>query len=169
MYKVYLALGRNQICKQKGQVLDTDHIGIYLVNSTTLQLETTTLSIYYMYIQFTFGYQKNISEILFKVALNTKTVTQKNILSLSIHWTTCLIYSGTCLIWHTKGPGKCVGLYRMSEYSGFILVNRTTLGPYIFVGCHRMSDCSGSKDTILSGLNLCYSCSVLGHISIPWG
>ena len=29
-------------------------------------------------------------------------------------------YSGTCLIWHTKGPGKCVGLYRMSEYSGFI-------------------------------------------------
>jgi hypothetical protein len=98
LYKVYLALGRNQICKQKGQVLDTDHIGIYLVNSTTLQLETTTLSIYYMYIQFTFGYQKNISEILFKVALNTKTVTQKNILLLSIHWTTCLIYSGTCLI-----------------------------------------------------------------------
>ena len=39
-----------------------------------------------MYIQFTFGYQKNISEILFKVALNTKTVTQKNILLLSIHW-----------------------------------------------------------------------------------
>ena len=27
----------------------------------------------------------------------------------------------------------------MSEYSGFILINRTTLGPYIFVGCHRMS------------------------------
>ena len=27
----------------------------------------------------------------------------------------------TCLIWHTKGPGKCVRLYRMSEYSGFIL------------------------------------------------
>jgi hypothetical protein len=24
---------------------------------------------------------------------------------------------------------KCVGWYRMSEYSGFILVNRTTLGP----------------------------------------
>ena len=22
---------------------------------------------------------------------------------------------------HTKGPGKCVGMYRMSEYSGFIL------------------------------------------------
>ena len=28
----------------------------------------------------------------------------------------------------TKGPGTCVGLYRMSEYSGFILVNRNTLG-----------------------------------------
>ena len=49
------------------------------------------------------------------------------------------IYSVTCLIWHTKGPGKCVGLHRMSEYSGFILVNRNTLGPYIFVGCDRMS------------------------------
>jgi hypothetical protein len=37
-------------------------------------------------------------------------------------------YSGTCLIWHTKGSGKCVGLYKMTEYSGFILVNRNTLG-----------------------------------------
>ena len=45
----------------------------------------------------------------------------------------------TCLIWHTKGPGKCVRLYRMSEYSCFILVNRNTFGPYIFVGCHGMS------------------------------
>jgi hypothetical protein len=53
-------------------------------------------------------------------------------------------YSGTCLIWHTKGPGKCVGLYRMSEYSGFILVNRISLGPYIFVGCHRIAENSGS-------------------------
>ena len=25
------------------------------------------------------------------------------------------MYSGTCLIWHIKGPGKCVRLYRMSE------------------------------------------------------
>ena len=41
------------------------------------------------------------------------------------------IYSGTCLIRHTKEPGKCVGLYmyRMSEYSGFILLNIITLGP----------------------------------------
>jgi hypothetical protein len=36
-------------------------------------------------------------------------------------------YSGTCLIWQTNEPGKCVGLYRMSEYSGFILVNRYTI------------------------------------------
>jgi len=28
----------------------------------------------------------------------------------------------------------------MSEFSGFILVNRNTLEPYIFVGCHRMSE-----------------------------
>jgi hypothetical protein len=38
-------------------------------------------------------------------------------------------YSGTCPIRHTKGPGKCVGLYRISEYSGFILAKRNTLGP----------------------------------------
>ena len=38
-------------------------------------------------------------------------------------------YSGTCLIRHTKGPGKCVRLYMMSDYSGFILVNRNTLEP----------------------------------------
>ena len=38
-------------------------------------------------------------------------------------------YSGTCLIRHTKRPGNCVGLYRMSEYSDSILVNRSTLGP----------------------------------------
>jgi hypothetical protein len=30
-------------------------------------------------------------------------------------------------------PGKCVELYRMSEYSDFILVSRNTLGPEIFV------------------------------------
>ena len=41
----------------------------------------------------------------------------------------CYIYSGTCLIRHTKGPGKCVGLYRMSEYSSFILLNIIALGP----------------------------------------
>jgi hypothetical protein len=39
------------------------------------------------------------------------------------------MYSRTCIIRHTKGPGKCAALYMMSEYSGFILVNRTTLRP----------------------------------------
>ena len=54
----------------------------------------------------------------------------------------------TCIFWHTKdqgnvtdctgcqnlytlthqGPGECVRLYRMSQYSGFTLVNRNTLG-----------------------------------------
>jgi hypothetical protein len=33
-------------------------------------------------------------------------------------------YSGTCLIWHTKGPGKCVRLYRMSECWDFIFENK---------------------------------------------
>ena len=33
--------------------------------------------------------------------------------------------------------------YRISEYSGFILVNRNTLEPLIFVGCHRMLEYSG--------------------------
>ena len=49
----------------------------------------------------------------------------------------------TCLIRHTKGPGKCVGLYRMSENSGFILVNRNTLGLVIFVGCPAILENSG--------------------------
>ena len=31
----------------------------------------------------------------------------------------------------------------MSEYSSFVYVNRTTLGPCMFVGCHRMSENSG--------------------------
>ena len=31
----------------------------------------------------------------------------------------------------------------MSEYSGFILVNRNTLVRYIVVGCHRMLENSG--------------------------
>jgi len=52
----------------------------------------------------------------------------------------------TCLIWHNNGPGKCVGLHRMSEYSDSILVNRNTLGPYIFFGCRKtqVSDCTTS-------------------------
>jgi hypothetical protein len=39
------------------------------------------------------------------------------------------MYSETCLIRPTKGPGKCVGLYSMSEYSGFILINRNNMRP----------------------------------------
>ena len=60
-------------------------------------------------------------------------------------------YYGTCLIRHTKGPGKCVGLYRMSEYSGFILFNRNTLGPLFFVGCRKtlVLDCSSSTVIII--------------------
>ena len=42
-----------------------------------------------------------------------------------VNWFLRSTYSGTCLIWHTNGPGKFVGFY-MSEYSGFYLVNRYT-------------------------------------------
>jgi hypothetical protein len=49
-------------------------------------------------------------------------------------------YSGTCLIWHTKEPRKCVGLYRMSDYSDFILANRICWEHKFFVGCQRMSE-----------------------------
>ena len=65
----------------------------------------------------------------------------------------------TCLIRHTKGPGKCVRLYRMSEYSDFILINRNTLRPYIFVGCHMMSENSGV------GLRM-FHCILLVHIRV---
>ena len=47
-------------------------------------------------------------------------------------------YSETRLIRNTKGLGKCVGLYRMSEYSGFILGNQNTLEPSIF--CQMSQD-----------------------------
>ena len=40
----------------------------------------------------------------------------------------------------TRKICRIVILYRMSEYSGFILANRNTLGQYIFVGCHMMSE-----------------------------
>jgi len=33
----------------------------------------------------------------------------------------------------------------MLEHSGFTLVNKNTLGPYIFVGCHRISENSGVR------------------------
>jgi hypothetical protein len=47
----------------------------------------------------------------------------------------------------------------MSEYSDFILVNRNTLGPYIFVGCHMMSENSGV------GLRK-FHCILLVHIRV---
>jgi hypothetical protein len=57
-----------------------------------------------------------------------------NKISINVHRLRFSLYSGTCLIQHSKGPGKCVRLYKMSEYSGFILVNINTFGASIFVG-----------------------------------
>jgi hypothetical protein len=75
-------------------------------------------------------------------------------------------YSGTCLIWHTQGPGKCVGLYRMSEYSGFILVNRNALGSHIFVWCHRMSENSGVGLHKIHFVS-CLNCTFIHNIFCP--
>ena len=47
----------------------------------------------------------------------------------------------------------------MSEYSGFILANRNTLGPYNFVGCHRMSE-SQVSDCTSSTVSLYFTISV---------
>ena len=60
-----------------------------------------------------------------------------------------LIYSGTYLIRHTKGSWKCVGLYRMSENSCFILVNRSTWNHKLLSDVTRCQkpqvlDCTGS-------------------------
>ena len=61
----------------------------------------------------------------------------------------------------------------MSEYSGFILVNRHTLGPYIFVGCRKtwVSDCTSSTvveicwSSLLTFIVACFllRCSRLVH------
>jgi len=44
----------------------------------------------------------------------------KKYYAIELYLSRVYLYSGTCLISHTKGLGKRVGLYRMSEYSGFI-------------------------------------------------
>jgi hypothetical protein len=55
------------------------------------------------------------------------------------------IYRGTCLIRHTKGPGKCVGMYKISEYSGIILVNRNHKFLSDVIGC-RITQMSDNSD-----------------------
>jgi hypothetical protein len=54
-------------------------------------------------------------------------------------WFILFIYSRTCLIWHTKGPGKCVGLYRMLEpvYSDTPRDQGNVLG---CTGCQNLSN-----------------------------
>jgi hypothetical protein len=59
------------------------------------------------------------------------------------------MYNGTCLIRYTKGPGKCVRLYRMSEYSGFIYLAEILWDHTFFpdvTGCRKtqVSDCTSS-------------------------
>ena len=63
-------------------------------------------------------------------------------------------YSGTCLIRHTKRPGKCVRLDRMSEYS--VLFQSTEIlwdRKYLLyvTGCRKtqVSDCTSSTVLLL--------------------
>ena len=44
-----------------------------------------------------------------------------------------------CLIWHTKGPGKCIALYRRLEYSGFI-VQEVGILRFYCTGCQNLSN-----------------------------
>jgi len=71
------------------------------------------------------------------------------------------LYSGICLIGHTKGPGKCVGLYRMSEYSCVILVSRNTLGPSILFACHRMPE---DSCVWLHKIHCIYNCKMMSFL-----
>ena len=82
---------------------------------------------------FLFKFNYPINDFQFKHRIIT-------ILTKWIQCVQCWWYSRICLIRHHKGPGKRVGLYRMSEYSGFILVNRNTLETINFC---RMSENSG--------------------------
>ena len=56
---------------------------------------------------------------------------------------------------HTHGPGKCVGMYRMSEYSGFILE--------ILWGRKFWSDATGCRTTQVSDFT---SSAVFGFFTI---
>ena len=60
----------------------------------------------------------NIPYRIYNQTTNTKIFLRICVRSLRCQF---FIYGGTCLIRHTKGPGKCVGLHRMSEFSGLIL------------------------------------------------
>jgi hypothetical protein len=51
---------------------------------------------------------------------------------------------GMCITRHRKGPSESVGLYRMSECSGFALVNKNTLGPSIV--CRKVTGCRKTQD-----------------------
>jgi hypothetical protein len=73
------------------------------------------------------------------------------------HWFMFWLYSGTCLIRHTKGPGKCVRLYSMSEYSGFILVRERPFnlkgggGLWFFLKKYSDSQCCWKKYSDFGG------------------
>ena len=65
-------------------------------------------------------------------------------------------YSGTFLIRRTKEPGKCVGLYRMSEYSGLIYLTEILWDHHFLsdpTGCRKtqVSECTSSIVLIIIG------------------
>ena len=78
---------------------------------------------------------------------------------------TLTTYSGTYLNQHTKWPGKSVGLYRMSEYSGYILVNKKYFGNLNF--CRMSQDVGRLRRWIVHVVNGNFSCKIKA-ITIIW-
>jgi hypothetical protein len=62
---------------------------------------------------------------------------------------------------HTKMTREMCRIRQDVEYSGFILVNRNSLEPYIVVGCHRMSE---NSDFGLHKFNCIIKTEVLDHL-----
>jgi hypothetical protein len=91
--------------------------------------ETSNILIYICYFQYTINQHITIISInrnscikRFR-ATRTTLKTRSEFVS-SLRMFPLYMYTGTCLIQHTKILGKWVSLYKMSEFSGFTLVNR---------------------------------------------
>jgi hypothetical protein len=112
-------------------VIWTSYIGSYKSNYHTITMALVdlgnpvilTLACTFVYVQM-YDHLGKIKLCIFLIFFVLKGLSLKSCCVWNLLY--LYFYSGTCLIRHSKGPGKCVRLYRMSEYSGFILVNRNT-------------------------------------------
>ena len=69
-------------------------------------------------------------------------IKEDNIISFP-HWFPLPMNDSKVIQWNLSNLTHQGDQGNVSEYSGFTLVNRNTLGPYIFVGYHMMSENSG--------------------------